>query len=102
MIDIQNTPDTREIPLKKVGVKNLRYPVSIMDKASGSQRTTATVDLFVNLPHDYKGTHMSRFVESFHRHHENLGMKQFLSVLEEIRTNLNAERAGYRLSVLPQ
>ena len=93
MLDIQSTPDTREIPLKKAGVKNLRYPVSIMDKASGSQSTTATVDLFVNLPHDYKGTHMSRFVEAFHRHHENLGMKQFLSMLEEIRVKLDAERA---------
>ncbi len=93
MIDIQNTNDTRNVPLEKVGVKNLRYPVSVMDKSEGSQRTTATVDLFVNLPHDYKGTHMSRFVEVFHRHSDNLGMKQFLIMLEEIRKTLNAERA---------
>lgn len=93
MIDIQNSSDTRNIPLEKVGVKNLRYPVVVMDKENRSQSTTATVDLFVNLPHDYKGTHMSRFVEVFHRHSANLNMKQFLLMLSEIRTNLNAEKA---------
>lgn len=93
MIDIQSTPDTREIPLRKVGVKNLHYPVKVLDKFNGMQSTSATVNLFVNLPHDYKGTHMSRFIEAFHRHHADLGMKQFLEMLEEIRTSLQAERA---------
>lgn len=93
MVDVQNTPDTREIPLQKVGVKGLRYPVQVLDKAHGSQQTTATVDLFVNLPHHYKGTHMSRFIEIFHAHHGDLSMKQFLAMLEEIRVSLEAERA---------
>ena len=93
MIDIQNSSDTRNVPLEKVGVKNLRYPVSVMDKENRTQNTVATVDLFVNLPHDYKGTHMSRFVEVFHRHSGNLSMKQFLLMLSEIRVNLDAERA---------
>ena len=93
MIDVQSTPDTRNVPLKKVGVKDLHYPVQVLDKKNGKQQTTATVSLFVNLPHDYKGTHMSRFVEIFHRHHESLGMKQFLAMLEEIRRTLDAERA---------
>ena len=93
LIDIQNTPDKRNIPLEKVGVKNLHYPVKVLDKENGIQQTCATVDLFVNLPHDYKGTHMSRFIEIFHRHKDNLGMKQFLSMLEEIRVALDAQRA---------
>lgn len=93
MIDIQNTVDTREVPLKKVGIKDLEYPVTVLDKERGTQATTARIDLFVNLPHDYKGTHMSRFVEIFHRHHENLGMNKFLEMLEEMRVNLNAEKA---------
>ena len=93
MLDVQNTPDTREIPLQKVGVKNLQYPVQVLDRENGLQQTTASVDLFVNLPHEYKGTHMSRFVEIFHRHHQNLGMRQFLAMLEEIRESLQAERA---------
>jgi GTP cyclohydrolase IB len=93
MVDIQSTPDTREIPLQKVGVKGLSYPVTVLDKAHKTQATTATIDLFVNLPHHYKGTHMSRFIEIFHKHHTDLSMKQFLAMLEEIRTALNAERA---------
>lgn len=93
MIDIQNTPDDREVPLEKVGVKNLKYPVKVLDKVNRTQATTAEVNLFVNLPHDYKGTHMSRFVDIFHRHHQDLGMKQFLVMLEEIRTSLEAQKA---------
>lgn len=93
MVDIQNSLDTREIPLKKVGIKNLKYPVNVLDKNKGTQATTATVNLFVNLPHDYKGTHMSRFIEIFHNHYEQLGMKQFLGMLEEIRTALDAQKA---------
>ena len=93
MIDIQNTVDTREVPLKKVGIKDLEYPVTVLDKERGTQATTAKIDLFVNLPHDYKGTHMSRFIEIFHKHHENLGMNKFLEMLEEMRVNLDAEKA---------
>ncbi|MGN0729117.1 GTP cyclohydrolase FolE2 [Treponema sp.] len=93
MIDIQNSQDTREIPLQKVGVTDLSYPVQVLDKTEGTQCTCADVNLFVNLPHNYKGTHMSRFIEIFHRHRRNLGMRQFLSMLEEIRASLDAERA---------
>ena len=56
MIDIQNEQDLRKIPLQKVGVRNLEYPVKVLDKTNKFQSTTATVDLFVNLPHNFKGT----------------------------------------------
>ncbi len=93
MIDIQKQHDTREIPLEKVGIKDLEYPVTVLDKKNGTQKTTAKIDLFVNLPHDYKGTHMSRFVEIFHKNHENLGMSNFLEMLSEIRKNLDAQES---------
>ena len=93
MLDIQNTPDTREIPLQKVGVKNVRYPVQVLDKNNKTQNTTATVNLFVNLPHNFKGTHMSRFIEVFHKYHSDISMNNFLEMLEEIRTKLEAERS---------
>lgn len=93
MIDIQNSEDTREIPLQKVGVKNVKYPVQVLDKNKKIQNTTASVNLFVNLPHNYKGTHMSRFIEVFHKYHEDISMKRFLDMLDEIRTKLDAERA---------
>lgn len=93
MIDIQNSQDTREIPLQKVGIKDLKYPVRVLDKVNKFQQTTANVNLFVNLPHNYKGTHMSRFIEIFHKNRNELGMKNFLAMLEEIRQSLDAQKA---------
>jgi GTP cyclohydrolase IB len=91
--DIQSEEDTREIPLQKVGVCGLQYPVQVLDKVNKTQQTTASVDLFVNLPHHYKGTHMSRFIEIFHKHHSDLTMKHFLEMLDEIRGSLAAQYA---------
>ena len=65
MPDIQNEEDTRAVPLEKVGIKNLEYPITVLDKLNGKQQTVAFADLFVNLPQNRKGTHMSRFVEVF-------------------------------------
>ncbi|MCQ2613846.1 MAG: GTP cyclohydrolase FolE2 [Treponemataceae bacterium] len=93
MRDIQNEKDTREIPLEKVGVKGLKYPVKVLDKLNKTQMTTGTVDLFVNLPHDFKGTHMSRFIEVFHAYHDDLSMKQFLTMLEDMCRRLDAQCA---------
>lgn len=93
MIDIQSERDTREIPLKKVGIKDLHYPIQVLDRDHKKQFTTALVNLYVNLPHDFKGTHMSRFIEVFHTHRENLSMPHFLDMLEEIRVSLEATRA---------
>lgn len=98
MLDIQNLQDSREVPLQKVGVKGVKYPVSVLDKTKKIQNTTAKVNLFVNLPHNFKGTHMSRFIEVFHRYHNDLSMKNFLDMLEEIRLKLDAERAFGRIS----
>lgn len=93
MRDIQNEQDTREIPLNKVGVKGVKYPVSVLDKNKKTQTTTATVDLFVNLPHNFKGTHMSRFIEVFHKYHTDISMQHFFDMLEEIKEKLSAEKA---------
>ena len=98
MIDIQNTQDTREVPLQKVGVKNVRYPMTVLDKNHKKQATTAAVNLFVNLPHNFKGTHMSRFIEVFHKYHADISMNNFLEMLEEIRSKLDAERAFGRIT----
>lgn len=98
MIDIQSTPDTRAVPLQKVGVKNVRYPIQVLDKNHKTQNTTGTINLFVNLPHNFKGTHMSRFIEVFHKHHNDISMNNFLEMLEEIRSKLQAERAFGRIT----
>ena len=98
MIDIQSTQDTREVPLQKVGVKNVKYPLQVLDKSRKTQSTTGTVNLFVNLPHNFKGTHMSRFIEVFHKYHNDISMNNFLEMLEEIRSKLDAERAFGRIT----
>ena len=97
MIDVQNQQDTRAVPLQKVGVKGVKYPVTVLDKNALQQHTTATVDLFVNLPHNYKGTHMSRFIEVFHKYHSDISMHHFLDMLEEIRNKLTAQKAFGRI-----
>ncbi len=93
MLDIQGLSDSRDIPLQKVGVKGLRYPIEVLDKLKGSQSTVARADLFVNLPKEFKGTHMSRFIENFQRHRNKLGMPYFLHMLQEICQDLDAESA---------
>jgi len=93
MPDVQNQADSREIPLAKVGVKGLEYPIKVLDKVKKVQHTAARADLFANLPHQFKGTHMSRFVEIFHRYREDLSMPRFLEMLREIMEELDAESA---------
>lgn len=93
MRDIQNETDTREIPLQKVGVKGVKYPVAVLDKQKKTQNTTASVDLFVNLPHNFKGTHMSRFIQVFHKYHQDITMQHFLDMLGEIKEKLDAQKA---------
>ena len=97
MRDIQNEEDTRKVPLQKVGVRGVKYPVTVLDKNRKTQNTTASVDLFVNLPHNYKGTHMSRFIEVFHKYHSDITMQHFLDMLEEMRTRLDAQMAYGRI-----
>ncbi len=92
MIDVQSERDDRDIPLQKVGIKDLRYPIHVLDRDHKVQHTTANVSLFVNLPHHFKGTHMSRFIEVFHQHRERLSMPHFLDMLDEIRVSLEAAR----------
>ena len=93
LIDIQNTPDKRDIPLTKVGVKGLEYPIMVLDKVHKVQYTTGRADLYANLPQHFKGTHMSRFVEIFHQYRKDLSMRNFLDMLEEISAQLDAQSA---------
>ncbi len=97
MIDVQNQQDDRDVPLEKVGVKGLEYPIQVLDKVNRIQHTTGRVDLFADLPHHFKGTHMSRFIEIFHRYRADLSMPKFLEMLREIRTDLEAESAFGRM-----
>ena len=61
MRDVQNDLDFRKIEINKVGVKNLKYPIVLQDKENDEQHTIASINMYVNLPHHFRGTHMSRF-----------------------------------------
>ncbi len=65
--DIQSTSDMRQIAIDKVGIKNIRHPVEVAEMNGGSQKTVAMFNMYVGLPKDFKGTHMSRFVEILNR-----------------------------------
>ncbi len=97
MKDVQSEKDLRRIPLKHVGIKKLRWPVELRDREHGVQRTVAEVTLAVDLPHDLRGTHMSRFVESMVQLGP-LGLNEIEMLLDKLKENLQAERAVMRLA----
>jgi GTP cyclohydrolase I len=93
MIDVQNQIDHRNINIDKVGVKDIRYPITVMDKYNGLQHTVASVNLYVNLPREFKGAHMSRFIEILNEFHGDLDIRKFRSILESMQGKLNSESA---------
>ncbi len=93
MKDIQNLRDDRCIPIRKVGVKDIPYPLTVLDREKQLQHTVARVNMYVNLPHRFKGTHMSRFVEILNRFHSGLNLRSFRLILQEMKEKLEAEAA---------
>lgn len=81
------------VPLAQVGVTDLRYPISVLDKSEGKQQTVARLTMSVNLPHHFKGTHMSRFLEVLNHHRGEFTVHTFPAILKELRERLQAETA---------
>jgi GTP cyclohydrolase IB len=98
MRDIQNDRDNRNIPINKVGIKNLNYPITVLDRENGRQHTVASINMYVNLPHKTKGTHMSRFVELLNKFRSNVSLKNIGEVLQQMKTHLNAESSHIELT----
>ena len=92
--DVQNMADTRHLAIHKVGIKSIRHPVQVKDKSMGVQHTIATFNMYVRLPHNFKGTHMSRFVEILNHHGREISVESFESILREMVDKLEAE-SGY-------
>jgi GTP cyclohydrolase I len=93
MIDIQNQRDVRKIDIDKVGVKNIKYPITVLDKFRDRQNTVATINMYVNLPHRFKGTHMSRFIEILNEFRRQIDIKNFSTILSELKKHLDADSA---------
>jgi GTP cyclohydrolase IB len=92
--DVQASPDLRRIAINKVGVKGIRHPVVVKDRSGGFQPTVADFNMYVSLPHDFKGTHMSRFVEILSGHERTISVESFRGMLFEVAQRLGAE-TGY-------
>ena len=96
--DVQNSADTRRIPIDKVGIKDIRHPVRVKDRSVGEQHTIANFNMYVNLPHNFKGTHMSRFVEILNTHEREITVESFREMLKEMTERLEADSGHIEMS----
>jgi GTP cyclohydrolase I len=94
--DTQNQNDKRDIPIDKVGIKSLKYPIVVKDKDNGIQHTIATISMTVDLPKEFKGTHMSRFVEVLMNKKE-IHIDSIYEILKEMQNKLNSQSAHIEL-----
>jgi GTP cyclohydrolase I len=91
--DIQSAQDDRGVEIDQVGVCGLRYPIIVLDQQNEQQHTIANISMSVNLPHQFKGTHMSRFLTVLNRHRGEITMRTLPTVLEELKNDLEAQSA---------
>ncbi len=96
--DVQSSHDSRQITIDKVGIKDIRHPVRVKDRSEGEQHTVATFNMYVELPHNFKGTHMSRFVEILNHHEREISIKSFHDMLIEMGQRLEAETGRIEMS----
>ena len=89
--DTQGSADTRRIAIDRVGIKDIRHPVVVRDRAGREQHTVATFNMYVGLPHNFKGTHMSRFVEILNHHEYEISVPTFKGMVDEMTKLLDAE-----------
>ncbi len=89
--DVQASPDLRRLPVQMVGIKDIRHPIRVKDRSQGEQHTIAQFNMYVELPHDFKGTHMSRFVEILNNYEPEISVQSFKKMLKEMTTRLEAD-----------
>jgi GTP cyclohydrolase IB len=89
--DVQSSHDSRKLAIDKVGIKAIRHPIQIMQRAGGVQHTIANFNMYVGLPHHFKGTHMSRFVEILSAHEREITVDSFQTMVKEMVAKLEAE-----------
>lgn len=98
MVDVQSNHDDRNIPIDQVGVSDLRYPIIVLDQKNDKQQTVANISMSVNLPHHFKGTHMSRFIEILNKHRGEITIRTLPDILHDLKKHLKAESARVELS----
>ena len=98
MIDVQSRPDHRKIDIDRVGIKDLSYPITVLDKRNKIQHTVGSINMYVSLPHRFRGTHMSRFVEILNEYHNGLHIDAVGEILQKMKEKLHAEEAHMEVS----
>ncbi|GGY20949.1 GTP cyclohydrolase FolE2 [Paludibacterium paludis] len=98
--DIQSTRDTRNIPINKVGIKSMRHPVTVAERNGGIQHTIGLFDMYVHLPAQFKGTHMSRFVEILNAQEREISVASFQAIVAAMVGRLDAA-SGYIQMTFP-
>ncbi|HEX7964726.1 MAG TPA: GTP cyclohydrolase FolE2 [Gammaproteobacteria bacterium] len=88
--DVQSSADTRRIPINKVGIKDIRHPIRIKERSGGEQHTVANFSMYVHLPQDFKGTHMSRFVEILNNYEREITVDSFKEMLTDMTERLES------------
>ncbi len=96
--DTQNIRDTRHIAIDQVGIKDIKHPIVVSDRSGGEQHTIANFNMYVSLPHDFKGTHMSRFVEILNQHEHEITVESFKRMITEMTERLDAESGHIEMS----
>lgn len=96
--DVQGRADPRHLAINKVGICDIRHPVSIAQRIGGQQSTIATFGMYVNLPHEFKGTHMSRFVQILNAHEQQITLDSFKAMLEEMTERLESDNGHIEMS----
>jgi len=96
--DVQSSADTRRIAINKVGIKDIRHPVRVSDRSEGEQHTIANFNMYVFLPHNFKGTHMSRFVQILNSHEREISVETFKVMLAEMAERLESEEGHIEMS----
>jgi len=95
LIDIQSGPSPHDIPINQVGVSQVRYPVIVFDKNGGTQHTVSTVSMYVDLPRDFRGTHMSRFIEILNKYRNGISTRNLGNIMREMKEHLSASRSFF-------
>lgn len=95
--DVQGSADTRQLAINKVGIKDIRHPVIVKDRSEGVQHTIAQFDMYVFLPQQFKGTHMSRFVQILNDHSKEITLNSFNDMLKEMAKMLEAESGNIEM-----
>jgi len=96
--DVQGSADDRKIAIDKVGIKDIFHPVRVKDRNGEEQQTVASFNMYVDLPQDFKGTHMSRFVEILNNHERQITVRSFRDMLSELTDRLDSDSGHIEMS----